>query len=372
MRTDAQQDRIARRIKALREQQDVTQAALSAQLGFNDRQTLAAIEAGERRVSPEELVRLAQALRVDLDTLLDPYRLIGEGAFSFRAKEVEEPALAAFEERARRWIATYRELGMQAGDEPRRLGQKLELYPWSSFEDASASAEMLWKLWDLGDVPARGLEEAIETRLGALVLHVDAAEGISGAASQLPGLQAILVNRRESPGRRSFDLAHELFHLLTWDAMPPRRVEPLEVKPAKGNRVEQMAESFAAALLMPSMIVAGRWGERGGEDLPSWLRRTADELRVSVPALQWRLFNLGHLSRAELKAMAAVPRPSASIGPRELPLLFSRRFVKRVADAVDAGRLSLRRAAGLLGLSMTELTGLCAAHGCRLSYELPA
>ncbi|HYW12820.1 MAG TPA: XRE family transcriptional regulator [Longimicrobium sp.] len=372
MKMDAQQDRIARRIKALREQQDVTQAALSAQVGFNDRQTLAAIEAGERRVSPEELVRLAQALRVDLDTLLDPYRLIGEGAFSFRAKEVEEPALAAFEERARRWIATYRELGMQAGDEPRRLGQKLELYPWSTFEDASASAEMLWKLWDLGDVPAEGLEEAIETRLGALVLHVDAAEGISGAASQLPGLQAILVNRREPQGRRSFDLAHELFHLLTWDAMPPRRVEPLEVKAAKGNRVEQMAESFAAALLMPAPVVAARWAERGGEALPLWMSRTAAAFRVSVPALQWRLVNLGRLSRAELQEIGAVPRQPASGAQPTMPLLFSRRFVERVADAVEAGRLSLRRAAGLLGLSMAELAELCASHGCRLSYELPA
>jgi transcriptional regulator with XRE-family HTH domain len=369
MKTEAQQDRIARRIKALREQQGRTQAKLAEKLGFNDRQTLAAIEAGERRVSPQELVRVAEALSADVDTFLDPYRLIGEGAFSFRAKEVDEPCLAAFEEQARRWIATYRELGMQAGQEPRRLGQKLELYPWSSFEDASASAEMLWRAWELGEVPADRLEEAIETRLGALVLYVDAAEGISGAASQLPGLQTILVNRREPRGRRSFDLAHELFHLLTWDAMPPRRVEPLEVRPAKGNRVEQMAESFAAALLMPAPIVSARWGVRGSEELALWLSRTAAELRVSVPALQWRLVNLGHLSRSDVRAMGLVPR-AAGADPG-LPLLFSRGFVGRIAQAVEAGRLSLRRAASLLDLSLAELADLCAAHGAPLSYALP-
>src|SRR5215213_4984351 len=110
MTTRTQQDQIARRIRALREERGLTQAALAGSLGFNDRQTLAAIEAGERRVSPEELLRVAQALGVDVDTFLDPYRLIGEGVFSFRAKEVAEPALAAFEEQARRWIATYREL----------------------------------------------------------------------------------------------------------------------------------------------------------------------------------------------------------------------------------------------------------------------
>lgn len=321
-------------------------------------------------MTPEELARAAEALRVDVDVFLDPYLLIGEGAFSFRAKEVYESTLAAFEEQACRWIATYRELGRQSGSEPRRLGQKLELYPWSSFEDAEASAELLCREWELGGVPADRLEDAIETRLGALVLYVDAAEGISGAASQLPGLHSILVNRREPRGRRSFDLAHELFHVLTWDAMPPRRVEPLEIKPAKGNRVEQMAESFASALLMPAGVIAGRWASRGGEALPLWMSRTAAGLRVSVPALRWRLVNLGCLSRGEAQALNGAPRPAMPRGERTPPPLFSRRFVERVAGAVEDGRL-LRRASGLLGLTLAELADLCAAHGYPLSYEIP-
>jgi len=371
MSVQTQQDQIARRIRALRDEKNVTQAALAWELGFNDRQTLAAIEAGERRITPEELVRVADALQVDVDAFLDPFLLIGEGAFSFRAREVEEATLSAFEAQARRWIATYRELGHQSGSEPRRLGQKLELYPWSSFEDAEAAAALLWRAWELGEVPADRLEEAIETQLGALVLYVDAAEGISGAASQLPGLNTILVNRRETQGRRSFDLAHELFHLLTWDAMPPKRVEPLEVKPTKGNRVEQMAESFAAALLMPAPVVAARWEARGGEDLPLWVSRAAARLRVSVPALQWRLVNLGLISKAQVQAMGAAPRPVTPGAKPGLPLLFSRRFVERVSNAVEAGRLSLRRAAGLLGLSLAELADLCAAHGHPLSYDVP-
>jgi Zn-dependent peptidase ImmA (M78 family)/DNA-binding XRE family transcriptional regulator len=371
MSFSTQEDQIARRIQALREARNLTQAALAGILGFNDRQTLAAIEAGARRVRPEELVRVAEALGVDVELFLDPYLLIGEGSFSFRAREVEESTLAAFEEQARRWIATYRELGRQTGSQPRRLGRKLELYPWSSFEDAEASAEMLWREWELGDVPAERLEDAIETQLGALMLYVDAAEGISGAASQLPGLHTILVNRRESPGRRSFDLAHELFHVLTWDAMPPRRVEPVEVKPTKGNRVEQMAESFAAALLMPSPIVSDRWNARGGEELPLWVGRIAAQLRVSIPALQWRLVNLGLMSKAQAQAQAVGSAPRVAAAGAGLPPLFSRRFIERVAGAVEAGRLSMRRAASLLGLSLAELADVCAAHGHPLSYQLP-
>jgi Zn-dependent peptidase ImmA (M78 family)/DNA-binding XRE family transcriptional regulator len=368
MMTQRQQLQIARRLKALREGSGRKQEALAAELGFKDRQTLAAIEAGERRISPEELVRAAQVLGVGIDTFLDPYRLIGEGAFNFRAKEVEPDTLAAFEERAGRWIATYRELGTQMGDEPRWLGQKLELSRRSSFEDAQASAEMLWRRWKLGEVPADRLEEAIERELGVLVLYVDAPAGISGAASHLPGQHTILVNRRESPGRRSFDLAHELFHVLTWDAMPPERVDPLVVKPTKGNRVEQMAENFASALLMPGAIISPRWEARGNEDLSTWMSRTAFELRVSVPALRWRLVNLGHLA----KAAAADPRPAPKLTGAEqtMPPLFSRPFVTRIADAVDAGHLSLRRAATLLGMPALELGELCAAYGRPLSYDL--
>ena len=73
------------------------------------------------------------------------------------------------------------------------------------------------------------LPHAIERELGAQVLFVEAPAGVSGAAVHLPGLMAILVNRREPTGRRNFDLAHEIFHLLTWDSMPPARVEPTEV-----------------------------------------------------------------------------------------------------------------------------------------------
>ncbi|HEY0024826.1 MAG TPA: XRE family transcriptional regulator [Longimicrobium sp.] len=370
MMTQKQQARIGGRLRTLREERNLSQESLSARLGFNDRQTLAAIEAGERRIAPDELVRAAHVLGVDVDTFLDPYRLVGEGSFSFRAKDVDPETLSKFQEQAGRWIATYRELGMQVGCEPRRLGHKLELTERSSFEDAAASADLLRERWDLGNVPADRLEDAVHRELGVLVLYVDAPVGISGAASHLPGQHTIVVNRREPAGRRSFDLAHELFHLLTWDAMPPKRIEPQEVKRTKGNRVELMAENFAAALLMPAEIVARGWSTRGDEDVSVWLARTAAELRISTQALQWRLVNLGLLSRAAAAALPPVPR-SSRVSVDQAPPLFSRPFVQRVADAVNDGRLSLRRAATLLGVTVLQFAQVCAAHQHPLSYDLP-
>lgn len=366
MITEEARARVAVRFRGLREQAALSQQQVADALGFGDRQTVAAIEAGERHVDPAELVRAAALFEVGIDAFVDPFRLVGEGAFSFRAKEVEPETLAEFEERVGRWIATHRELGRQAGAPTRRIGQKLELTRRSSFEEAADAAEHLWRSWELGSVPADRLKDAIEERLGILVLHVDAPEGISGAASRLPSHDTIVVNRNESEGRRSFDLAHELFHLLTWEAMPPRHIESHEPPKGKGSRVEQLAENFAAALLMPSDVVRERWERRGAEEVGAWLGRTAAELRVSGSALRWRLVNLKLL--AESAPQPVRPR----LARREPPPPFSRAFVARIAEGVDTGRLSVRRAASLLDLVPAELGALCAAYGHPLSYELAA
>lgn len=365
-----QHTRIALRLKSLREQRKLKQEAFANAMGFKDRQTVAAIEAGERNVSPQELVQAAAVLQVDLDSFLDPYRLIGEGKFSFRAKNVDPTALEAFEEQAGRWIATYRELARRLDVEPSPLGKKLQLSEDSSFEEAAAAAEALWKEWKLGDVPADRLEKAIAQYLSTLVLYVDAPEGISGAASHLPKYDTILVNRKESSGRRFFDLAHELFHILTWDVLPPKRVESWEVEKHKGNRTESLADNFASALLMPSDIMASRWEKRGNEELASWLVRTASELRVSADAVKWRLVTLKLLPKAMAKTLNPAARVVRTPGEQKEPLLFSNRFIELVAKAVDQGFLSLRRAATLLGLSVADFGDLCSAYGYPLSYDL--
>jgi len=372
MTASASEVRVGPRLRTLREIRGLSQEQLSAALGFKDRQTLAAVEAGERRVTPEELVKAAQVLHVTLDHLTDPYRLVGEGRFSFRARGVEEPVLDAFEERAGRWIAAYRQLGVEAGSAPKRLSRKLELSRWSSFEDAQLSAEELLEDWKLGDKPVEGLSDAMHRELGALTLFVDAPAGISGAASQVLGLATILVNRQEPRGRRSYDLAHELFHILTWDAMPPDRIEPWEIKRTKGNRVEQLADNFAAAILMPRSTLARWWEEKTANDLHSWLNEKATALGVSAQALKWRMHNLGFLTKGDLVGIRD-DHLIANGQPEQVdarPRLFSHAFVRRIYDAVEAGRLSLRRAASLLDISLPSFADLCGSYGLTLTYDV--
>lgn len=190
------------------------------------------------------------------------------------------------------------------------------------------------------------LEETMEEALGVLVLMVDADEGISGAACRLPELDAVLIARGEIVGRRHFDLAHELFHILTWEAMPPKHVE--EVIEIGGDRVEQLTNNFAATVLMPSAVVArfGPWGKLDADALVGRLNGAASELKVTSSALRWRLVALG-----ELPAVRApeLPEPSlwnnGGVEPESVPpTLFSKPFAEVLGMALDQGRLSARRA----------------------------
>lgn len=340
-------------------------------MGFAHRQTVADIEAGKRRIQPEELIRLTEIFGVDLEHLTDPFRLVGEGRFNFRTADVSGDVIDEFEAQAGRWIATYRELRTEAGLRSSRLTHKLDLRERSSFEDAQEAGEQVHALWKLGDVPAARLPDAIREELDTEVLFVDAPPGLSGAAIDLPGLNAILINRSEPAGRRNFDLAHELFHLLTWEAMPPTRVEPQEIPRRKGNRVERLAENFAGALLMPGRILRERWKDRGDEELTEWLNRTATDLQVTALALKWRLVAANLLAKPDARRIE--DRDLAANGgaaQAPAPPRFSPDFVDRIHDAVEGGRLSLGKAARLLGVTPSEFSDLCDTYGHTLSYEI--
>lgn len=368
-------DLISRRLKAAREKLGLTQAELAEKLGFKDRQTLAAIEAGQRKVSAEELLRAVQVLGLDLDYFTDSFRLAGEGRFSWRAHNDTPPhVLQDFEEKAGRWIATWRRLGELQGAKPSALQPSLPLSERSSFEQAQAAAESLVDEWRLGELPASKLDAAIR-RLGTLILYVEPPAPISGAACKVPGVNAILINRREPEGRRHYDLAHELFHILTWEQMPPEHAETAEFRyQGKGRqkRVEQLANNFAAALLMPERVLRRRWEARGGREIHGWLNSTASAFLVTAQALKWRLANLGWLTEADLSKIddARLTFNGRPKTQQPLPGLFSAEFVKRLHTALAKGQLSVRRAAEILDLKIESLAGLFRSYEMSVPFDL--
>ena len=363
-------DLIGSRIKALRQARGLSQDDVAWLLGFKDRQTVSTIETGTRRVTAQELLLAVEKLGAPIEYFTDPFRLEGEARFSWRQRGVPQEQLGKNETCASRWIGAYRTLMPLVGRKTRLVRPSLGLTKQSRYEDAIDAGERFAAEFELGAVPAEHLVEVMEDALGILVLMVDVEAGISGAACRLPDLDAVLISRHEIAGRRHFDLAHELFHILTWEAMPPKHIE--EAVESGGGRVEQLANNFAAAVLMPSAEVArsGSWEKLDMDALVARLNLVASVLQVTSSALRWRLVALG-----ELPAKRAREIPEALLrnnGRMEVksapPPLFSKQFAEVLKLALEQGRVSARRAAALVDVSADDLPELLAAHG--VDYEV--
>ena len=331
-------------------------------LGVKSHQIVSTIESGTRPMKAVEMAALIERFGISQDYLTDPFRLIGEGQFSWRQSACSRAALIAYQERAGKWLATYRTLSDPEDRPGPRERLSLRLWEKSSFELAMAEGERLTRDYKMGEVPAARLPDVMEQDFGILVLMVDADPGISGAACRLPELDAVLVNRNENPGRRNFDLAHEFFHILTWDTMPPGEVE--DVNDNGGSRAEQLANAFASALLMPRRLLErfGDWRKLGNAERVARMRTVSDHFRVSVSALHWRLVALKFLNKAA--AMLSVEPPSDAY-LADTPSAFSPVFMTVIGKAIDAGDISVSRVAKLLEIPRDALYDLFAAHHVR-------
>lgn len=353
------------RVKHAREALGQNQEQLSKALGFNDRQTLSDIETGKRAVKAEELSQLSDLLDQDIEFFLDPFSVVAEAQYSWRASlDLSEADLDRFEARASGWVGMLRWLRAQSpvAHSPLRFTLGLDVH--SLFEQAQSSAERLVSQFSLGPVPALKLIEFVESKLDIPVLFVDM-DGelqhgsISGAACHLPELGAVLVNRREPLARRNFDLAHEVFHILTWERMAPEHREANSFEERRRTRrVEQLADNFASALLMPKASLDAFIDPARQKDA-AHLADVAVKLRVSTEALGWRLKTLSRIDEPTRETLARTRRPEL-IG--EVPQLFSSSFVKELHIALDRGRLTARKAAKTLGMSLADLSQLFSTY----------
>ncbi|MCY4656245.1 MAG: XRE family transcriptional regulator [Gammaproteobacteria bacterium] len=364
-------NRIGARIRAIRQRQSLSQDELAQSLGLNARQILSAIETGARSIKVQELLLIAEQLGVPIEYFTDPFRIDGEVRFSWRQKNVSTEILVKYESKASEWIGAYRTLAPKVGVNPPLIRPSLSLTKQSRYEDAMDAGERFVRDFKLGDVPARRLVEVMEDDLNILVLMVNAEEGISGAACRLPEMDTVLISRNDIVGRRNFGIAHELFHILTFEAMPPSHVESSDER--GGDRVEHLANNFAATVLIPASIINkfGPWRELDQDSLVEKLNRIASKLEVTSTALMWRLVSLGSLpeSLAQSIPESSLRNNGGKVSDAENPPLFSKRFVEVLAGALNQGHLSIRRAATLVGVPLEALPEIMDAHGVEFTLE---
>ena len=188
---------IGARIKALRQQRGLSQDGLARIFGFKDRQTVSAIETGVRGLTAAELVVAVEKLEVDLDYFTDPFRLDGEGRFSWRQSGVTQERLQAYEQTAGRWIGAYRALAAETGRQAPLMRRVLGLTKASKFEEAMDAGERFAGELDSGI--CAGVETSI--RDGSGTRH-PSANGRCAGGHLGGGLPFARVGRRSNRTKR--------------------------------------------------------------------------------------------------------------------------------------------------------------------------
>ncbi len=353
------------RLKALRKSLGLSLEEAAKRLDLDGAATLSSIEAGETLMTGDQLVLVSEKFNMDLDNFLNPYFPIERDSFHWRQTEVSIETRKALERKVMGLITAFRFLSPSVGLRFTHRRTSLNLTRESRLEKASEAAERFALDFDMGQVPAKKLHEIMERQLGILVLWLDGPKDVSGAACRLEELDFVLVNRRESPGHRNFNLAHELFHILTWDSISPNNSS------SDGeNKAEQLANVFASSLLMPSNEIEkwGDWSSIDDSQLVTRIHKVADHFRVSTSALLRRLVSLGLIDENQNgklnEAKLRKPRERESV-ENSAPPLYSKLFVEVIAKSLERCQMSMRRATGLLDMNYEDLRDLFASHGVK-------
>ena len=329
---------------------------------------------GARR-TPRQLEKLADALKRPVASFFLP-SAPAEPALPVDFRRPAEARALSFAtrlaiRRARHLREAFTEIGTAMGEaassleQPRAIGQA---------EAAGTAARSRLGLTDpiqrswKGD--PRTAYQAVRHLLegqGTLVLQfaMDADETSGFSLEGTPPL--IAVNRRESPVRRLFTLAHEWAHLLLGQ---PGLCELDEAEWTDRDDPEVYCNAFAAALLVPR-----EWFDaevvRPRDDLPTMVERGVRCFAVSRYVILRRLLTARVIDRTTyqqtVSAWKAVPTPRKPAGRIH-------RHRQALADlgASFVGRVVAGHERGLIGdTELTSLLGLRLKHLPRLLESLP-
>ena len=345
---------LGQRIESARKRLNLTQQQLAEEIDFLSHQILSQIETGQRDVKAWELARIARVLYVDIYDLLKDDDFIVSNKVYWRKKPVtnRERIEAAFIKYANDYASIERLCNMPNAEE----------LPQLELSDSDLNVRRIRKYgdlirqqFDLGHKPACYLSKVLEDSYGVKFLYKNLGEEGSGASSIGEFGVGILINSSEVIGRRHFSIAHELFHLITWNDAK-LRTEDTEFS----DKAEKLAESFASSLLLPKESLIDSLEKRGiNNELSNIdLISIAQEYEVSSVALLWRICNLGWMNSDEVhkvledKEYQQLNRDHKTEDEGdELP----QRYLTLCYTCYQSGRISRAKVAEYLGVSLVDL-----------------
>ncbi|HEU5116555.1 MAG TPA: XRE family transcriptional regulator, partial [Isosphaeraceae bacterium] len=242
---------LSERLRDVREGMKLTLEEVSqrTELGVS---TLSEFENGRREPRLGQLKRLAEAYHRPVTYFLDdsvpPAELVlwRERPASPTAEEVQARLIELADQ--------YHSLEVLC-EQPTQLD-----LPWEKadssrygYSEAGRLARRVRNDLGLGERPGHNLLNVLEEVCNVKVFHLDFEPSGSAACSVAEHRYgaAVLLNARNMRWRRNFDLAHELFHILTWNVFRQGTSGDFTLP---SPREEKLANCFASNLLMPGDV----------------------------------------------------------------------------------------------------------------------
>jgi hypothetical protein len=192
-------------------------------------------------------------------------------------------------------------------------------------------------------------------------MRLSLGDGASGASVVDNTLGVgILINANDAPWRRNYDLAHELFHVISWDVFSPEEIGNGTTK----TRPEKYADIFASSLLLPEahLLDALKETATDNEVRPIDIIELAKHFGVSTEAILWRLVNLKILKKTQ--AQKALDNPDfrdldrnrrRRLFKSDRPSKFPSRFIFLACRCLMEGKISRGTFAEYLEIDRAEI-----------------
>ena len=364
--------KIGSNLKEVRKSLGLTLVIAAKKLGFPNYQTLKSIEDGGREIKAPELLKFSKVYFVSISKLLGEKEIQLGNTFIWRKppqvkskKQIE----AEISYRCEQYNLLEKLLNLKA--------KRIQLFnvtidDISSNNDVDNLSERFCNSLSLGCRPAYTLQKVLEQDFGVKILFETLPEG--SAVSIVPSEfgAVVVINADEAPWRRNYDLAHELFHLVTWKIVSE--------KDSKDQNffadIEKKAERFASILLLPEKEVRKEIADRieiQKKFTYSDLVDIAREFGVSTIALLYRMANLRFIKwedaykRAKDRKLTEISRQKRRHEWGEKPR--SERFTSLAVRCLRKGLISRGKFAEMVGIDRSEIddfienTGLMELEG---------
>lgn len=342
---------LGKRLRIARNAIGYTLEKTAAETGIGQ-SSLSEFENDKREPRFSQLSRLAEFYKRSVEFFLSDEPLT-EDVMLWRDAPSQEEQVKKTEAEFHQLCEQYHRLELLMGEsEAVNLPQAQGSREAFSFKDASRLAERFQEQYLHSDIPSTSIRQVLEEKFHVKIFHLP----VAGSAISTLSLEfgpAVLLNSESRLWRRNFDLAHEMFHLLTWSIFR----DPGGQRGQAGEHEERLANAFASRLLLPTDVVKNRiedfTNDKGQVSLEA-LDEIAREFGVSLDALLWRLLYLYNKPVEEIQRYLGeaqkvrwVRPPRQSDQPDRLP----ERYCGLAVRALREGKLSLIQFAKYMGLS---------------------